>query len=906
MSFYLYISDKMNLEQQGILYKKKKKSYEKQEGFTTAFPNAVTRKNEEDEQALNEITDDYQRNLSNFARNNQIAMQETKDFLTVASRDNKYKGQNITTSTGVSGYVTQQGIFKPFNSKSDMNATIGKNNCPSGSMSINVDSSTYNQQGTNVNSDMPFPVGTPMTPGQRCGNEGTNIFVSSVSGGGTSKKYVGCKKFSPALQLTPYGKKADVPSVPCPAGTFQCPNAQTGYCYNPSIKSMVSTYMVPEYDAPAGTSVTGKGSPFLSIDGVTNLWVRQQNFDTTCGNMPTVPPCPKGTAPCQSGIPGYCYDPNSDSMVTTFTNTNFQLNAMPTFMFLITGQAFLNLGKAALSNSSTNINDLPLQSYYYDNQVTTPNLPNRIYEQFRSVAEQICPYLNNNKSTNLTVISNGTVNCVPPYRPASSASNNNTCIAGWTQDCGEDCARNICAQEGGIWIPLNYSNNPYTCYKGNLVNSSNSKIIITRTGDNTANIKITPSDMDINKNSKIINIDYQFSNTFGNAQFPLIAQDGVTKLYIKSKGFDRTCGQTVPNVPPTKLTSPDLASCEAAARMNGSPIFAYGDGQCYLGNNINSANAGITNDNCVDLGSGNIGIGDSVSVYQIDGASNSGLGKYGFITADAKLKEYPEYMIKPSDKFKVLGNYKVPVGNNSYLTKILSGSPDVESCQKSCISELGDSCNGMAYNPSTRTCEIYGQGTYPNGSPIEKSDDYTMYLRQRQINNDISCPKEINWVDSNVWNGYPKDGFMDENTLCNLAAVTKNANQNVLQSQTELNNISNIVQNNMNNLHELEERLHVANKKSENDFNKGVNVYNNLYNVSQQLQGKRVNEGFTNYDELKALYNEVSKLTSINEHTQVGMKDDSERYLESQTAKFAAWGILAVSLVMGAIKISNK
>ena len=830
----------MTLEQ-GNIYKTKKKSYEKQEGFTTAFPNAVTIKNEEDQIQLEQTNEDFQRNLSNFARNKQIALQETKDYLTVSSRDNKYKGQNITTSTGVSGYVTQQGIFKPYSSKSDMDATSGKNNCPSGSLSINTSGATYTENGRNVSGDLPFPVGTPMVTGQRCGNEGSNIFVSSVSGGGT-KKYIGCKKFNPALQLTPFGKKADIPSIPCPAGTFQCPNGATGYCYDPSIKSMVSTYMVPEYDAPVGTSIPGKSSPYISIDGVTNLWPRiSDQYDSTCGAMPNVPPCPKGTAQCPSGKAGYCWYPAVNAMVTTFQESSNDVNTiLPTYMFLVQSSVFN--GTPYLSNSPTNINNLPLQTYYYDIQTTNPsyNLPNKIYEQFKNATQIVASYLKNNQSSKLTVISGGN-------------------------------------------------------------NSNNSSIIITRTGNNTASISIIYSN-----GETFGNVNYTYDRSFPIVNPPIYSQDGNTKLWIKQTGWDSACGTTPPSIPPVKLVSPDLSSCENAARITGSPIYAFGDGQCYLGQNINSANAGVTSENCVDMGSGNVGLGDSVTVYQLPGASNTGLGKYGFITADGKIKEYPNYMINSSDKFRVFGNYKIPASsNNSYLTKILSGSPDVESCQKSCINELGDNCNAIAYNPSTKICEIYGQGTYPDGSPIEKSDDFTMYLRQKKLNNDISCPKDITWVDSSVWNGYPKDGIMSQSTQCNLGAVTQNAVQNELNSLGQINNTSNIVQSNINNLSNLSNRLANKNNESNKEFEEGVSVYNDLYNASLQLQGKEIKEGFTNYDDLRTLYNQVSQMTSASEHTQIGMKNDTERYLASQTAKFAAWGILAVSLVMGTIKFSN-
>ena len=901
----------MTLEQ-GNIYKKKKKGYEikLQEGFTSAFPNQVIEKNQKDEETLVQASNQFNKNLSDFARNKQIALQETKDYLMVASRDNKYKNQNVTTSTGVSGYITQQGVFKPYNSKGDMNATIGKNNCPSGSVQLNVDSSTYTENGRNIAGAMPFPVGTPMVAGQRCGNEGENIYVSSVSGGGT-KKYIGCKKQNPALQLSPYGKKADIPSVACPAGTFQCPNGPTGYCYDPSIKSMVSTYMDSVNDAPPGSTIVGKNSPYLSIDGVTYLWVRQSNnYDNTCGTMPTVPPCPKGTAPCPNGQAGYCWSPDNNAMVTTFSDSlTGGLDSMPKYMFLLTGEAFLNVGKSILSNNSNNINNLPLQRYFIDNQVQNQNLGgNNIGPQFRSTAEQICPYLKNGESIKLKLISDGNIQCPANYfKNANYAKNlgldpGSTCVAGWSWTFGEGDAYNSCINNGGKWIPLDYSRYGYTCDFSNTVNSNNSIIVVKRINDTTSSIQIIPSG-----SNQPVTINYTFSKAFGNTKFPILSQDGSTKLYIKSNGFDTNCGKSPPSVPPTKLSTPDLTSCENVARITGSPVFAFGDGQCYIGSNITASNAGITSDNCVDMGSGSVGLKDSVAVYQLPGASNAGLGKYGFITADGKLKEYPESILQPTDKFKVLGNYKVPASsNNSYLTKILSGIPDVESCQKSCINELSNSCNGISYNPSSRSCEIYGSGTYPNGSPIEKADDHTMYIRQKTINNDISCPKEIRSVDSSVWNGYPKDGIMTSTTPCNLAAITENAVQDEINSLDILNQFSDNVGSQINNLSSLQTKLSDVNNSSNKEFEEGVAIYNDLYNASQLLKGKKVKEGFTSYDELRQLYSQLHGYTSISEPTEVGMKEDTERYLASQTAKFAAWGILAVGMVMTTIKLSNK
>ena len=44
--------------------------------------------------------------------------------------------------------------------------------------------------------------------------------------------------------------------------------------------------------------------------------------------------------------------------------------------------------------------------------------------------------------------------------------NGKCCEKEWTASCEQDCAKKICDDEGGIWIELDYSTNPFTCEMG--------------------------------------------------------------------------------------------------------------------------------------------------------------------------------------------------------------------------------------------------------------------------------------------------------------------------------------------------------------------------------------------------------------------------------------------------------
>ena len=53
----------------------------------------------------------------------------------------------------------------------------------------------------------------------------------------------------------------------------------------------------------------------------------------------------------------------------------------------------------------------------------------------------------------------GRCRCPPGYRYGG----NNICYAGWSYQCGQDCAYYRCVGNGGTWIPKDYRYNAYTC-----------------------------------------------------------------------------------------------------------------------------------------------------------------------------------------------------------------------------------------------------------------------------------------------------------------------------------------------------------------------------------------------------------------------------------------------------------
>jgi hypothetical protein len=82
---------------------------------------------------------------------------------------------------GYGGYVTKQGFFKPYSTT----GIGGYNDCPVATTPLT------NQNNNNYKYAKSLKNGTPMTVGQTCGNEGTNVYTSQIISN-PSTKYIGC------------------------------------------------------------------------------------------------------------------------------------------------------------------------------------------------------------------------------------------------------------------------------------------------------------------------------------------------------------------------------------------------------------------------------------------------------------------------------------------------------------------------------------------------------------------------------------------------------------------------------------------------------------------------------------------------------------------------------------------
>jgi hypothetical protein len=147
-----------------------------------------------DQQKIIDLKKQYKESLAKY----QIMLSKIKDksktYFDRVSPKNPYLNKNIYIGGSVM-YVTNQGIAKWYPSDDILQNTTGINGCPAHTDIITIPNipwdSSYQNAGATIPTTPPLKTGTPMTSGQACGKEGTNVFVDQMLSSDASASYVG-------------------------------------------------------------------------------------------------------------------------------------------------------------------------------------------------------------------------------------------------------------------------------------------------------------------------------------------------------------------------------------------------------------------------------------------------------------------------------------------------------------------------------------------------------------------------------------------------------------------------------------------------------------------------------------------------------------------------------------------
>ena len=157
------------------------------ENFSLIKDNTVETKNNSEIQALIDLDKEYKKKLADYSKQRQLLMSDTNTYINkISSAQNKLLGKNVRFNNGEMAYITNEGLFKKYDSSEIYQNTIGKNGCPSNYEKLNI-----NINGNKIDTEPPLKSGTPMSLGQSCGNAGKNVYAINSQEPG-KPTYVGC------------------------------------------------------------------------------------------------------------------------------------------------------------------------------------------------------------------------------------------------------------------------------------------------------------------------------------------------------------------------------------------------------------------------------------------------------------------------------------------------------------------------------------------------------------------------------------------------------------------------------------------------------------------------------------------------------------------------------------------
>jgi hypothetical protein len=203
------------------------------------------------QQTIDNLRQQYQDTLGQYQDIVAKISGTTSGYINRVNPSNPYLGKNVCLTGGACGYVTKQGVFKwyPADNNYTYNATAGKNGCPNTAYEQITGDGDINAVGSQISSTPPLVVGTPMQPGQSCGNEGGNVFVNTLVNNPTNS-FLGCYRNLPPATEVKYNP------------VMGSSNTANGYgCYGSSVYQ----------------NNNGAFGPWMAFDNNPNTWWHTQD-----------------------------------------------------------------------------------------------------------------------------------------------------------------------------------------------------------------------------------------------------------------------------------------------------------------------------------------------------------------------------------------------------------------------------------------------------------------------------------------------------------------------------------------------------------------------------------------------------------------------------------------------------
>jgi hypothetical protein len=176
------------------------------EGYVPVLQNQTNNLNKTSSVNKTELNDliqlqqSYQQLLDQYTNINKSITDSSLASINRTSSSNPYLGKNIRFTDGTICYVTSQGIVRKYPTQDIFMNTAGLNGCPAKTdiVNVNIAYSSSFPIGSSIPTTPPLIIGQDMVQNESCGNEGKNVYASTLLNNPTSS-YIGCYNDKPPV-----------------------------------------------------------------------------------------------------------------------------------------------------------------------------------------------------------------------------------------------------------------------------------------------------------------------------------------------------------------------------------------------------------------------------------------------------------------------------------------------------------------------------------------------------------------------------------------------------------------------------------------------------------------------------------------------------------------------------------
>jgi len=356
--------------------------------------------------------------------------------------------------------------------------------------------------------------------------------------------------------------------------------------------------------------------------------------------------------------------------------------------------------------------------------------------------------------------------------------------------------------------------------------------------------------------------------------------------YYCTNGTDWTYLTDSSNLVTPYSQSFSIESCGKYAYENGYQYFGL---QNIMNNDLNSLQCFVSNDlsQATQYGSweGSVtnngtvmGLGPVSAVYNINSPGNyNNIGKAGYINEQNQLLQYPSSMIQ----YGTSNTYTTIQDVDSTGNDITRLNLNKEECEQQCNQTAG--CYGYVNRSNNCWLKNSNVFSYSNlNGPLSPFPGNELNIKDIQIINDKSCPKEIKNINTVDWGNYNMSSdIMNANTKCGLVKMNEELVKEREQSEIGLNWITNQLSQGLSSLMTNNKVMSQQMDLEHNIIQDNISFYDVVYDKYKKI--------------MKGDYNNVNNILANSQITVL-----QSRYF------YVLWAILAIAIIISLIMLIRK